>query len=403
MSRLKDFFKSGWPRDLLMTFLGTTISIILTFGTAHIIEKNHAREDGRQTALRVIHDMDNTIRDFKTFAKLEEDIFRRVQKIMMYQGDLSDFPRDTLSSVLDFLVSSPFNRLSADDATEKTFLSDENAWKNIDNPNFIDAVQHFYYSRRVYFDYFRTAYIWTSPISDKDVYEHTDDSGYFEVDYAKYLKELITQKSVRYYIANSPARQRVYYRIADNFKSISDKCKFLLGITDEELKQYVKNIERHGNPIKHNDLIGTWLVTSTDNEEDYYEFRSDNTLVRKRAYLVTDTHYTGRICINQEFDGEWRLDGDSLYLTVRPGFTYEFDTTRISYRPEMKKDILYLLGIWEKSYADALESVKDKEDLNVSFAASIDASGKKIELRNKEIGDSGEPEDSYSYISLKER
>lgn len=403
MSKLKDFFKSGWPRDLLMTFLGTTISIILTFGTAHIVNKNQARADGRQTALRVIHDMDNTIKDFKTFAKLEEDNFKMAQKIMMYPGDLSEFSRDTLSSVLDFLVSSPFNRLSADDATEKTFLSDENAWKNIDNPNFIDAVQHFYYSRRVYFDYFRTAYIWTSPITDKDVYEHTDDGGYFEVNYARYLKELIPQKSVRYYIANSPARQRVYYRIADNFQSISDKCKFLLGITDEELEQYVKNIERHGNPLKHNDLIGTWLVTSTDNEEDCYEFRGDNSLVRKRVYLVTDTHYTGRIGINQEFDGEWSIDGDSLHIIVRPGFTYSFDTTRIRYRPEMKKDILYLLDTWEKSYADALESVKDRGDKTISFAASIDASGKKIELRYKDVGDNGEPEDNYSYLSLKER
>ena len=386
-----------------MTFLGTTISIILTFGTAHIVNKNQARADGRQTALRVIHDMDNTIKDFKTFAKLEEDNFKMAQKIMMYPGDLSEFSRDTLSSVLDFLVSSPFNRLSADDATEKTFLSDENAWKNIDNPNFIDAVQHFYYTRRVYFDYFRTAYIWTSPITDKDVYEHTDDGGYFEVNYARYLKELIPQKSVRYYIANSPARQRVYYRIADNFQSISDKCKFLLGITDEELEQYVKNIERHGNTLKHNDLIGTWLVTSTDNEEDCYEFRGDNSLVRKRVYLVTDTHYTGRIGINQEFDGEWSIDGDSLHIIVRPGFTYSFDTTQISYRPEMKKDILYLLDTWEKSYADALESVKDRGDKTISFAASIDASGKKIELRYKDVGDNGEPEDNYSYLSLKER
>ena len=403
MSRLKDFFKSGWPRDLLMTFLGTTISIILTFGTAHIVNKNQARADGRQTALRVIHDMDNTIKDFKTFAKLEEDNFKMAQKIMVYRGDLSDFTRDTLSSVLDFLVSSPFNRLSADDATEKTFLSDENAWKNIDNPNFIDAVQTFYYTRRVYFDYFRSAFIWKSPLTDKDIYEHTEDGGYFEVNYAKYLKDLITQKSVRYYIANSPARQRVYYRIADSFTAISNKCKFLLGITDEELKQYVKNIERHGNPLKHNNLLGTWLLTSADNEEDYYEFHDDNTLARKRVYLVTDAHYSGRIAINQEFEGKWTLDGDSLHLIFQPTFTYNFDTTQISYRPEMKKDILYLLDSWENTYAKALEKVKGNGEVKVSYAASIDASGKKIELRDKEIGENGEPEDSYTYISLKER
>ena len=33
-----DLTKKGWLKELLMTFLGTTISIVLTFGTAQLIE-----------------------------------------------------------------------------------------------------------------------------------------------------------------------------------------------------------------------------------------------------------------------------------------------------------------------------------------------------------------------------
>ena len=45
---------ANWAKELLMTFAGATLSIILTFGTAHVLDEKQQREDGRQTAMMVM-------------------------------------------------------------------------------------------------------------------------------------------------------------------------------------------------------------------------------------------------------------------------------------------------------------------------------------------------------------
>ena len=66
--------KPNWDdmfKDLSLTFIGTTLSIILTFGTAQYLEQKQLREDGRQTAMMVIHDMDGTAEYFQSLAEKE--------------------------------------------------------------------------------------------------------------------------------------------------------------------------------------------------------------------------------------------------------------------------------------------------------------------------------------------
>ncbi len=65
--------KSSMMKELLMTFIGTTLSIVLTFGTADYIDKKEKKNLGRQTAMMVIHDMDNTVELLKEFGKEEKN------------------------------------------------------------------------------------------------------------------------------------------------------------------------------------------------------------------------------------------------------------------------------------------------------------------------------------------
>ena len=57
----KPDIKRGWVKELLMTFLATTISIVLTFGTAMFIENHQRNKAKRQMAMMVIHDIDESI------------------------------------------------------------------------------------------------------------------------------------------------------------------------------------------------------------------------------------------------------------------------------------------------------------------------------------------------------
>ena len=56
-----------WWKELSLTFIATTISIVLTFGTAQYFEHKQKLADGRLMAMMVIHDMDNTV---ETLTKL---------------------------------------------------------------------------------------------------------------------------------------------------------------------------------------------------------------------------------------------------------------------------------------------------------------------------------------------
>ena len=47
----------GWLKELLMTTLATTISIVLTFGTAAILERKQQEDNRRQITLMVISDI----------------------------------------------------------------------------------------------------------------------------------------------------------------------------------------------------------------------------------------------------------------------------------------------------------------------------------------------------------
>ena len=51
-----------WFKELLMTFLGTTISIVLTFGTSALLENREKAAIQRQTAIMSVYDIDEIIR-----------------------------------------------------------------------------------------------------------------------------------------------------------------------------------------------------------------------------------------------------------------------------------------------------------------------------------------------------
>ena len=65
-----------------MSFFGTTLSIVFTFGTASYLERKQQREDGRQTAMMVILDIEKTAQKFDKFAKQEEADFAMTQAVL---------------------------------------------------------------------------------------------------------------------------------------------------------------------------------------------------------------------------------------------------------------------------------------------------------------------------------
>lgn len=71
----------GWFKELMMTFLGTTISIILTFGTAQYLENRHTEQTRRMMAMTIINDIDQSIDVVKKRMEAEVMKPRLVKKL----------------------------------------------------------------------------------------------------------------------------------------------------------------------------------------------------------------------------------------------------------------------------------------------------------------------------------
>ena len=153
---------SGVFREITLTTIATTISIVLTFGTAHFIEARQKKADGRQTAMMVIHDMENSIKTFRDMAKEEEKFRDMIQGVMQHKEEIDSLDYETAWKIFIHIstVTDEQKLYNLDESSERVFLSSQDSWKNIDNAAFIDVVQEFYTYRHEVYDYMNASIQW---------------------------------------------------------------------------------------------------------------------------------------------------------------------------------------------------------------------------------------------------
>lgn len=382
---------ASWAKELLMTFIGATLSIILTFGTAHFVDQKQQREDGRQMAMMVIHDMENTAKQFREYVKEEEKNFNIAQHVLSNIHQLDAVSPDTIILMASYITADAGQLYTYDNSSEKIFLSSQDAWKTINNPAFIDEVQGFFHTRQLVFNMLNNDRLYAKPISSGTYFDLLLESPHMqELDttfWVNYTKEFIHENAVNRYIDFSYVRRRYCNEYADQFISYANKCKFMMGISDEELALYVQNRERTGKPLKAKQLIGNWRVQTADDLYSDRHFDRDHTFTTQINQYMSYSFYTGQIVLKCTLHGTWEIEGDTLFTTVCPDYTYEFDKSAIRYQPEMESTLNELLEVWEQSVIVQLENITTKqgESWNAAFA-SIDDTGNKIELRDVNEG-----------------
>ena len=208
--------RSSTFRDLIMTFIATTISIVFTFGTAQYLDYREKRASGRQTAINVILDIENNIQELDNMAEIEEQNFNLAQYVLGHMDDLESIPSDTLIDVYQYLEY--FSELKFDDSREKLFHSSQESWKHINNPMFIELVQTFYYQRHQFQDYYNTDYAFQEPISIEEQYQISLQNNYRIADkLPELLSQLLKEPRIEYYITFSATRQNYYRETANEW------------------------------------------------------------------------------------------------------------------------------------------------------------------------------------------
>ena len=130
--------KSMW-KELLLTFLATTISIVLTFGTAHLLDVRQRKKDRKMSALMVTG---NVERFARVLDGLADDLMQRDTVASWLLGlpldSLDKVSHHTMVEAVNAVISLP--QLSHDRTAENIFSNSIETWKNMGNFNFIDRV-----------------------------------------------------------------------------------------------------------------------------------------------------------------------------------------------------------------------------------------------------------------------
>lgn len=131
-------------RELLMTTLGTTISIVLTFGTSAWIDQQQKEKNRRQTAMMVLSNIEDFVRNMRyvdsTLVKNDSALTRiaalpRDSVLRLNEDEAQAF----LAAVIGGGVI-----LQRDKTAENIFTNDISTWRDVGNLRFISNVGECY-------------------------------------------------------------------------------------------------------------------------------------------------------------------------------------------------------------------------------------------------------------------
>ena len=140
--------RGGFWKQLGMLVLGTTVSLVLTFGTAQLIEKDQRAKDRRLTALMVMSNIE-------AFAQQLDSLYAQMDEADSASTWLLTRPEDKLALLPEEQLGAIFNTayvqdlISYDKSTENIFSNNIDTWKNLGNFQFIDNVGKCFSSMRL--------------------------------------------------------------------------------------------------------------------------------------------------------------------------------------------------------------------------------------------------------------
>ena len=139
--------RGGFWKQIGMLVLGTTVSLVLTFGTAQLIEKGQRTKDRRLTALMVMSNIE-------AFAQQLDSLYAQMDEADTASTWLLSRPVEKLELLpenqLEAIISTAYvqNLITYDKSTENIFSNNIDTWKNLGNFQFIDNVGKCFSSMR---------------------------------------------------------------------------------------------------------------------------------------------------------------------------------------------------------------------------------------------------------------
>lgn len=381
---LSGMFKNSVVRQLVMSTLGTTISIILTFGTTSYINKQKDEEARRLVAMTIISDIDQSTKVVKSLMNAEEKGHDVSSCLMNNLDHLESISDDSLFIFFEYIGRSSFNvDQEFKKANENIFNSNQDSWRKLNDRKFLNNVQEIYNARSVLERQMKEWVYFQKPLTEEEEYQliMNSDALTTREAFLPVCRKLLNSSRVKNYIAHYQMRIKCYRRIME-YLNKNEENKLLMDITEQDLENFVKTTYLEVRPAKDREIAGVWnAVTSDDREQITYEFRKDHTFTTRQTTPWGHSIYTGFIIQQFTMNGTWNAKGDSLILNCDlKSCKVEVDDEGITYTPDMVDEIEQfkndLIGgkYWPKT-------IKILEQNNrKAYATNIDKQGTRMEL-----------------------
>ena len=202
---LKNGSGMGSMKQFMLSLLATTVSIVLTFGTAAVIDSNKKQKEKREIVMMVMYDMYNSLQSIQRADSM-------IQELMELQLQIA---KDTSKfNTLKFNMIHKVPRIEFTETTERIFSTSIETINTVGNVLFTENVAEFYQARKLY-----KAVICDS-INNRMVCNMPFVSlkGTLDFDYSY---EFIVSGEIRM-----------------NMQNLFAQCKRMMDVNDEEIEAY---------------------------------------------------------------------------------------------------------------------------------------------------------------------
>lgn len=138
---LKDFFSSAWLKGLATTFIGTLLSISLTFGVNSCHSAQQKKADRHLAALMVLGNIETFARNLEVWQK-ENSLIDTACSVLLSlpQDRVPALSNDSINYYIDLILTPQPTSVSNDETAAKIFSNNIETWKNVGNAMFIQKV-----------------------------------------------------------------------------------------------------------------------------------------------------------------------------------------------------------------------------------------------------------------------
>ena len=264
--------KTSLWKNLLYTFLGTTLSILLTFGTSQLLSLHQQKKERRLTAMMVMGNIEK-------FAQKMDNVAHGLAERDTLAAYLLRIPIDSLDNPeYEDIVSYKVKRfpvINYDKTAETIFINSVDKWRDTRDFGFINMAGICF----SLMENIESIYAEYSSLFDQlnDKIKENPEMYPGKTIGSKYLHN----KEYREFLKGMHRKVAYYHYLADKVRTLNAINMQIMDVSAEEVFQLIKDIEAFVEADKSVKHINDFLPPEIDSDKlpDFQTWKQTNTAI----------------------------------------------------------------------------------------------------------------------------